>query len=145
MDAIASSTRDGFPHRRPLQTQWRDNDAFGHANNAVIQSWIDTAVLLYLHEAASFDPLRGPVINVAAETACRFLRPISFPETVEIGLRAVHLGRSSARYEVGLFTAGAETPAAAARLTDVFIDRATLRPVAIPDPIRAALGALMPG
>jgi acyl-CoA thioester hydrolase len=144
MDAIASSPREGFAHRLRLQTQWRDNDAFGHANNAVIHSWLDTAVLLYLREAAGFDPLRDPVINVALETSCRFLRSVSFPEEVEIALRTAHLGRTSVRYEIGIFTAAAPTPAVAAKVADVFVERATMRPTPIPDPIRAALAALLP-
>lgn len=145
MDGIASSPREAFAHRRTLQTQWRDNDAFGHVNNAVIHSWMDTVVLLYLHEAAGFDPLRDPTINVAIETTCRFLRPVSFPNIVEVGLRTSHLGRTSVRYEIGIFTAATAAAAVAARIADVFVERETMRPIPIPDPIRAAFAALMPG
>ena len=76
------------------------------------------------------------------ESHCEFSAPLAFPETVEAGLRVGHLGRSSVRYEIGLFGEGAREPAATGWFVHVFVDRAARRPVEIPVGVRAALEAI---
>jgi acyl-CoA thioester hydrolase len=61
---------------------------------------------------------------------------------VQAGLRVGHLGRSSVRYEIGLFGEGADQPAATGWFVHVFVDRATRRPAEMPPRLRAALEAL---
>jgi acyl-CoA thioester hydrolase len=46
------------------------------------------------------------------------------------------------RYEIGLFKEGAEAAAAEGHFVHVFVERATMSPVAIPEAIRAALERL---
>ena len=53
-----------------------------------------------------------------------------------------HLGRSSMRYRIGIFAAGAEEAAAEGHFVHVLVDRALRRPVAIPDNWRQALEAI---
>ena len=43
-----TETRDRYHHFYPMQTRWMDNDVFGHVNNVVYYSYIDTAVNRYL-------------------------------------------------------------------------------------------------
>ena len=45
-------------------------------------------------------------------------------------------------YEIALFRAGDDEPAATGRFVHVWVDRATQRPAPIPPPIRAALAPL---
>jgi acyl-CoA thioester hydrolase len=47
------------------------------------------------------------------------------------------------RYEIGLFKSGHDRPAAQGHFVHVFVSRATMTPVPIPDPIRAALKRLL--
>lgn len=124
-----------------IQTRWRDNDIYGHVNNVVFYSWFDTAINRYLIEEGGLDIHDGPVIGVAAESFCRFLRPVAFPDTVVAGLRVGHLGERSVRYEIGVF-AGGDTPVAEGHFVHVFVDRATFRPTPIPEEIRTSLAAL---
>jgi acyl-CoA thioester hydrolase len=77
------------------------------------------------------------------ETFCRFHRPLSFPVIVDAGLRVARLGRTSVRYEVGLFAAGVEDAAATGHFVHVWVDRASRRPTPVPDSIRAALAPLL--
>ena len=58
------------------------------------------------------------------------------------GLRLDRLGRSSITYGIGLFAPGAERAAATARFVHVCVDRASGRPVAVPEGLRRALAAL---
>jgi acyl-CoA thioester hydrolase len=132
-------TRSRYPLYRPIQTRWSDNDAYGHVNNVVYYAWFDTAINGWLIDQGVLDIAQGPVIGLVVETGCRYNRSISYPEPVEAGIRVAHIGRSSVRYEVGLFTQGHDEAAAAGFFIHVYVDRQTMRPVPLPDPLRACL------
>jgi acyl-CoA thioester hydrolase len=53
------------------------------------------------------------------------------------------LGGSSVRYEVGLFAQGEPLTAAAGHFIHVYVDRATRRPVPVPDGLRTVLQGLV--
>lgn len=127
---------------RTITTRWMDNDHYGHVNNAVYYSFIDTAVNGFLIEATGSDIRRLPAIGIVAETGCRFLKELAFPEAVEAGLRLEKLGRSSVIYRVGLFSDGSASAAAVARFVHVYVDALTRAVVPVPDSIRAALAVL---
>ena len=132
-----------YPHWLAIPTRWQDDDVYGHVNNVQYYAFFDTVINEYLISAGGLDIHRGPVIGLCAESHCTFHAPLSFPEAVRAGLRVAHLGRSSARYEIGLFGEGADAPAAEGWFVHVFVDREGRRPAAIPDAVRAALERLV--
>jgi acyl-CoA thioester hydrolase len=127
---------------RTIGTRWMDNDIYGHVNNVVYYSWFDTAVNGYLIEQGALDIHAGDVIGLVIETQCNYFAPLAFPDTVHAGLRVAHLGRSSVRYEVGLFGADGEQTAASGHFVHVYVDRATRRPVPLPDALQRVLETL---
>ena len=133
------SRRDAYPHHRPIPTRWGDNDIYGHVNNVEYYAFFDTIINAYLIAEGGLDIHDGAVIGLCAESHCTFHAALAFPEVVDAGLRVGKLGRSSVRYEIGLFREGADEPAATGWFVHVFVDRATRKPAAIPDGIRAAL------
>ena len=135
--------RSAYKVFRTIGTRWMDNDVYGHVNNVVYYSYFDTAVNAYLVEAGALDIERSEVIGLVVETQCRYFAPLSFPQTVEAGIRVASLGRSSVRYEIGLFAQGAAESAAHGHFVHVYVDRATRRPVPLPDALRAALEPLL--
>lgn len=136
--------RSAYPWHVPLETRWMDMDIYGHVNNVVYYSYFDTAIAHYLMREGGLDPWRSPVVGFAVDTGCRFHRALAFPDRLEAGLRVGHLGTSSCRYEVGIFKAGEETASADGHFVHVFVERASQRPVPIPEPLRAALSRLLP-
>lgn len=70
-------------HSLDYPIRWGDMDAYGHVNN--------TFYFLYVQEAR-FDMLTSQgvkidtlgVAPVLAETSCKFIRPVTFPETLRI-------------------------------------------------------------
>jgi acyl-CoA thioester hydrolase len=134
--------RGDFPVLRQITTRWSDNDVYGHVNNVVYYSYFDTAVNGWLIEATGTDIRLLDAIGIVAETTCRFLAPLSFPDVVTAGLRLKHLGRTSVVYNIGLFRNDETVPAGVGRFVHVYVDRATRRPVPVPDLIREALTAL---
>jgi acyl-CoA thioester hydrolase len=134
--------RRTYPVFRPITTRWMDNDVYGHVNNVVYYSWFDTAVNAWLIEQGVLDIYQGQTIGLVIETRCNYFSSLAFPQTVEAGIRVGHLGRSSVRYEVGLFAQGAAQAAAQGHFTHVYVDRQTRRPVPLPAPLRTLLETL---
>ena len=99
----------------------------------------------YLIEASGCDVRRLPAIGIVAETSCRFLRELSFPETVHAGLALERLGNSSVIYRIGLFGGDDVEPAALGRFVHVYVDAVTRRPVPVPEMVRKALGKVVSG
>ncbi len=136
-------TRQRYRHFLVIPTRWMDNDVYGHINNVVYYSYFDTVINRYLIDRGGLVIDRSPVIGIAVETGCRFHRSLAFPDTIDAGLRVGHLGRTSVRYEVGLFRSGDEETAAEGHFVHVFVERTTQRPEPIPPQIRAALERLV--
>jgi acyl-CoA thioester hydrolase len=135
--------RERFRHFEPITTRWADNDAYGHVNNVVYYGWFDTVVNAWLVRHHALDIERSPAIGLVVETRCNYFAPLAFPQPVEAGLRVQQLGRSSVRYEIGIFAAGAPLSAAAGHFVHVYVDRATRKPVPVPAPVAAALQPLL--
>ncbi len=135
-------TRSAYRAFRAIPTRWMDNDVYGHVNNVVYYSLFDTAVNQHLIEAGCLDIAAGPVIGLVVETQCRYHSPVAFPDLVAAGIRVAHLGRSSVRYEIGLFRGEADLAAAEGHFVHVYVDRATRVAVPLPEPLRRVLAAL---
>jgi len=143
MTRVALRQRATYRWWRTITTRWSDNDAYGHVNNAIYYHWFDTAVNAWLIEAGLLDLATGDPIGLVVETSCRYARSISYPDPVEIGLAIDRLGTSSVTYRLGAFVAGIDDAAAEAGFTHVYVDRATRRPVALPDAWRDRMAALV--
>ena len=143
MDRELPSTRADYPVLHEMPTRWLDNDVYGHVNNVNYYSFFDTAIANYLMEEGGLDPWRDPVIGFCVESGCRFRRGIRHPDRVTAGLRVVKIGRSSVRYEIGIFRGDELEASAEGHFVHVFVDRASERAAPIPDKIRAALTKLL--
>ena len=138
-------TRDQYVAWRTVTTRWRDDDAYGHLNNATYYELFDTAVNAHLYEATGVDVRKLPQIGVVAETSCQYFAEIGFPEPIEMGLVCDKVGTSSAIYRIGLFQGPGEEAAAEGRFVHVYVDNTDpARPVTpMPDVIRAAVTPLL--
>ena len=135
--------RADYRQFRAIPTRWLDNDAYGHVNNVVYYGWFDTAVNALLVEWGLLDIQHGATIGWVVETGCRYYRSISFPEVVEAGVRIAQLGNSSVRWEVGIFTAGEDSAAAQGHFVHVYVNRASRRPLPLPEAWRSQLSPLI--
>jgi acyl-CoA thioester hydrolase len=140
-------TRADYVAWRTVTTRWRDDDAYGHLNNATYYELFDTAVNAHLYEATGVDVRARPQIGFVAETGCRYFREIGFPEPIEMGLVVDKVGTSSIVYRIGLFQGPSDEAAAEGRFVHVYVDNsngAGARPVTpMPDVVRAAVVPLV--
>lgn len=143
MNASIPERRARYRYWQQVPTRWQDGDPYGHVNNVVYYSYFDTALtrMLIDHQV-----LRGPhwnAIGLCVESQCAFHASITFPETVEAGVRIGRIGGSSLRYELGLFLPGQDAPCATGHFVHVFVDPDSRRPVPLAAPVRAAMRPLM--
>lgn len=131
--------RDNYKHFLPLQTRWADNDVYGHVNNVAYYGYFDTIVNEYLISSGALDIHNGAVIGLVVETGCKYFSPLEFPQKLEGALRVAKIGNSSVRYEIAIFKAGEDKPAAEGHFIHVYVDRATRKPVSLPGELRKAL------
>ncbi len=139
MSKPVPATRADYPHFLSINTRWSDNDLYGHVNNVVYYSYFDTVVNEYLIRHGALDLEAGRTIGLVVETHCSYFASLAFPERIDAGLRVTRLGTTSVRYEVGIFSANSEQPAAQGHFVHVYVDRDTRRPAALPEALVAAL------
>lgn len=141
-DKPERSHRSTYMVFRPITTRWMDNDAYGHVNNVHYYSYFDSAVNGWLVERGLLSIGNSSVIGLVVESGCTYFESVAFPESLEAGIAVAHLGRSSVRYEIGIFKAGAGFAAAQGHFVHVYVDRATQRPVEIPPGTREVLSGI---
>lgn len=127
----------------PISTRWSDNDIYGHVNNVTFYSYFDTAANRYLIEEGGLDIGDGSIVGYVVNSGCEYHAPVTYPEAIEAGVRVDRLGNSSVQYGIAIFKQGEERAAAHGHFVHVFVDRATDRPVPIPDNLRSALERLL--
>ncbi|HEV2076167.1 MAG TPA: thioesterase family protein [Thermoleophilaceae bacterium] len=141
----ARPRRESYGYLHPIPTRWADNDVYGHVNNVEYYAFFDTAINAWLIAGGGLDIHAGNVIGLCAESHCQYHGAAAFPDLIEAGVRVGHLGRSSVRYEVGLFRQGEEDPIATGWFVHVFVNRETRRPTELAGPLRDCLERLRSG
>jgi len=138
----ARESRHAYRRLLTMTTRLRDNDAYGHMNNAVYGEYFDTVVNQPLIEAGVLDLERSPIIGLVVHSFTHYFEAVTCPGKVTLGLRVAHIGHSSVAYEFAMFRADEELAAAQGGYTHVYVDRETRRPVEVPMPLRRVLTEL---
>ena len=112
-------------------------------NNAVFYEYADSAVAAWLLETGALDVPHGPVICLAAETACVYHAGLAFPDPVDVGMILERLGGRSMVWRIGLFRGDAPDAAADIRFVHVCVDSRTHRPTPLPGTLRRAAEAML--
>ncbi|MEM8658056.1 MAG: thioesterase family protein [Pseudomonadota bacterium] len=134
--------RTAYAHFQTMTTRWRDNDVYGHLNNAVYYEYVDAAVNAWILSAGALEIPDGPVVGLVVESGCTYHAPLGFPEAIDVGLSVSRIGTSAVTYEVGLFASDSPLAAAEARFVHVYVEAETRRPVSLPATFRRSLEAL---
>jgi acyl-CoA thioester hydrolase len=143
MEKPVPLTTADLAHFSDITTRWIDNDVYGHINNVVYYEFFDTVVNGYLIAQGALDIANGDVIGLVVETHCNYFKPVAFPDKLRAGLRVAKLGTSSVTYNVGIFRNDDATASAQGHFVHVYVDRATNKPVPLPDALKRALTPLI--
>ncbi|WP_428309716.1 acyl-CoA thioesterase [Hydrocarboniphaga sp.] len=137
-----AASRENYPYVQRISTRWKDNDVYGHVNNIDYYGFFDTVINTWLIREGGLDIHNGEAIGFCAESHCKYLKALAFPDAVDAALRVATIGNSSVRYEIALFREGDTEAAAEGWFVHVFVARDTRRPQPLPDNIRACLQRL---
>jgi acyl-CoA thioester hydrolase len=126
-----------------ITTRWADNDAYGHINNVTYYSFFDTVVNQFLIESDLLSIDESGVIGLVVQSSCAYFAPLRYPEQIEGAMAVSHVGRSSVRYEIGIFGRDQSRSAASGYLVHVYVDRVSRLPLQIPAALRVAVGQIL--
>ncbi|KXN92098.1 hypothetical protein AN958_09547 [Leucoagaricus sp. SymC.cos] len=134
--------RSDYPYLLTYPTRWNDNDQYLHMNNAVYNSLFDSITMTYLREHCSFEPLKATLMCFLLDLEWKFLAPVSFPDTLDLGLRVNKIGKSSVVCEAAVFVLGNDSPAAIGRRSYVYVDRKSRESSPMTEELRKGLKKL---
>lgn len=129
--------------RYPVDIRFRDLDAMGHVNNAVVVTYLEVARTRFW--LACFADFLGEVDFpfVVARVRVDYKRPMYLQDKLVVELWVSHVGRSSFTLTYRLWAS--EQLAAEAETVQVHYDYAQGKPKPLEGPLRARLeGFLMP-
>lgn len=140
--AGARMPRD-FRHWITVPVRWGDMDAFGHVNNAKYFTYCESARISYFEAiglgAQTTTPDHGPSVVTAT---CNFRRQVHYPATLEVGVRATRIGRTSFPLEYGIFLEGTEDLVADGSSVVVWVDYGAGRSTPLPESLKARIREL---
>jgi len=129
-------TIDGFPHIVDVPARWGDYDMLNHLNNVSYYRFFEMVVVGFVEQIGGIDWLQDAVIPFAAESKCRFLRPLAYREPVRAGLGVENMKTRSLTYNLALYGEASPKPAAVGHFVHVFVDRESGKPTVIPEQVR---------
>ena len=120
-----------FPFHVNIQTRWRDLDAFGHVNNAVFATYIETARgTLFKRWSLPFDGT-GKSLIVASMTI-NYLKQLKHPSNIIVGLKINKVGNTSFNIESYIFNEkDIQSPIATSNVVIVCFDFDNQKPVPV--------------
>lgn len=126
--------------RYRMKVRWSDLDALGHVNNSRFFTFFEQARVEWVEQSGWGDGTvpGGPVV---VTSACRFLRPIGYPATIEVALFTGPLGNKSIPTYYEIRAVDDPELLADGEAVMVWIDTETGRSVALPEQVRALLDA----
>ena len=125
-------SRAAFRHFTLCDTRWRDNDRYGHLNNAIYYELFDSAINQLLIDRGLLDFEAGDHVFLVAASGCHYFSEVAYPDKLDIGLAISRLGNSAVTYDLGLFKKGADHTAATGFFVHVHVTRDSYCPVPIP-------------
>jgi acyl-CoA thioester hydrolase len=119
---------------------WGEMDAFQHVNNTVYFRYFESARIAYFEAVGYLEWMKvegsGPIL---ASTSCRFRRPLTWPDRIQIGARVSELGEDRFTMEYAIYSEAQKTIAALGTGVAVHFDYRGGGKGPIPGVIRAAI------
>ena len=121
----------------PIELRWRDLDAFNHVNNANFLTYLEEARIRW------FESIGEPWVTdtfapLLAAVQMNYRLPIPYPGTLMVELVAERIGTTSLTIGHRIASADEATLYADGHAVVVWIDRASQRPIPLPEPVRRA-------
>jgi acyl-CoA thioester hydrolase len=81
-----------YPVRIEIPVAWGEMDAFQHLNNVVYFRYFESARIAYFEAIEMMAAMEATGVGpILAETRCRYRIPLTYPDTVAVGVRVSDL------------------------------------------------------
>ena len=128
-----------FPLVIGIPVQWGDQDAFGHVNNTVYLRWCESVRIEYLRRIGLWMIGEDGIGPILASISCDYRKPLTYPDTVHVGVRVERIGNTSFRMDHVVVSEAQNLVAAELRSTIVVVDYKRNKSVPVPASVRAAI------
>jgi acyl-CoA thioester hydrolase len=124
--------------RMPVALRWRDLDAFNHVNNSNFLTYLEEARIRW------FASWGGEWVNetmapLLAAVQLNYRMPIPYPSEVVVELLTERLGTSSVTIGHRIVSEDGATLYCDGHVVVVWIERASGRPIPLPEAVRTAM------
>lgn len=121
------------------QVEWGDMDAFGHVNNVIYYEYAQNARIFYNSRLNLFN---SKTYSVLAASSCKYLKSVTYPDVLWIGVRVKTIGTSSLVHEYTYYSTAQDTIVAIGESVLVYLDKQTGQKKHIDEAKKAAIDAL---
>lgn len=122
-----------------ITVRWGDMDALGHVNNIIYSQYFEQSRIEW-YESLGLKLSQTDEGMILLKSSITFRKPVVYPATVRIEVRAGSLGRTSFSLLSTLFVVGQDAePFADNESVLVWFDYRTQQPIPVPDHMRKVL------
>ena len=122
-----------FKFNCKIVVQWGDMDAAQHVNNVTYLRWTETARILFMKEIGKdVSPKDDKPGIILAWHDFKYIFPVTFPDTVQIGVNIGEMGKDHFFLETHLFSERHQKLAGISKQKLVTYNYAQLRKVDVP-------------
>ncbi len=126
-----------FPVHIEIDVQWGDMDAVQHVNNTVYLRWTESARIEYFQRLGyGVSQQEGEAGFILGWQDCKYIFPVTFPDTVIVGVKVTDIGKDRLILQSHLFSKKHQRLVAISKQTIVTYDYSTLQKVDVPDELR---------
>ncbi len=133
-----------FPVLLDLPVQWGEMDAAGHVNNIIYLKWFESVRAEYFLrlEQDVISPEEGEPGFILAKQSCKYLFPLTHPDTVIVGIRVTELHEDRFTMHCKMWSERHQRLVAIANGVVVTYDYHLQQKMALPDELRKQIELL---
>lgn len=131
---------EGYSGVMEFPVAWGDMDSFSHVNNAKYFTYFESARIRYFEMIDVMSHMEktgeGPIL---ASTRCRFKIPLTYPDTLSLGVRVSRLETDRFLMDYIVVSHRKQAIAAVGDGLIVYVNYKTSGKTAVPDSVRARI------
>lgn len=128
-----------YPVRIEFPIAWGDMDALGHVNNVMYFRYFESVRMEYFRRVGMPLAEQGPIL---ASTACDFVSPLAWPDTIRVETGISRFGKSSFTMAYRIFSVQQGMEVARGHGVCVYFDYTRKKSTPLPDALRQRMESL---
>ena len=139
MTKLLKEELEKFPVRDTIKVQWGDMDSARHVNNTIYLRWAETARIAFFLAVKIESEFKDEIGPILGWTDCKFIFPITFPDTVHYGIRVSEFKEDRFIMETVFYSERFDRIAAISKSEVLAYDYSQLKKMNIPNKWKAAI------